>query len=653
MSSNPLNKEEDEIPEFIKKGLDNTWIRDLLEDPASRYPNRKGRSVTSGHYVRVKTTPIPDPKLVILSKEMSHSLGFTTKDTSSKEFLRFFSAHQTKSVSWATPYALSQGGHEVYRNCPYKNGTGYGDGRAASVGEIVAPDGQRWELQLKGAGPTPFCRGADGRAIFRSSIREFLASEAMFAMGVSTTRALSLIVSKTGTVRRPWYSDELRSHTSSGGIASLRRSPQIRSIANQLALRMGFGEPSDVLDAILALADKKSHPLLDAFPRGLHYQLKMITEQLIDSNPDPDVMRNEFVAITTRVAPSFLRIGHIEVHARRLNPSSPAASAWVLSESDARDSLERIVKHALVREFADVDDHKEPLSRRIVSMIRESGRRIAVMVANWLRVGYCQGNFNGDNCLIAGRTMDYGPFGFIERYERLWNMWSGGGPSYAFANQPKAAELNFGALVRALMPLLDDDPDAKSAAREAVDSFEARCADVVNDMWRKKMGLTKREIDSVELYERLDKLMEDSKADYTMFWRQLAEVVPRGDADADVDESALPKPLRNVFYAPLTDDTRGRWTNWLREWRDAIRKEGRDPSDVVASMKRTNPKFVPREFLLVDAYSRAERGDYSGVHELHELFKTPYAEGSAEQTRRFYRKSPSGSHLVGGTGFMT
>merc|ERR1719335_1594322 len=105
--------------------------------------------------------------------------------------------------AWATPYALAIMGQPHYDNCPFKNGNGYGDGRAISIGEVVAPSGQRWEMQLKGGGQTPFCRGADGRAVLRSSVREFLASEAMHHLGVGTTRALSLVVSQSETVRRP------------------------------------------------------------------------------------------------------------------------------------------------------------------------------------------------------------------------------------------------------------------------------------------------------------------------------------------------------------------------------------------------------------------------------------------------------------------
>ena len=90
------------------------------------------------------------------------NLGLTDADIKSKTFLNFFSADPKALPSlttWATPYALSQSGHRVYTNCPFGNGCGYGDGRAASIAEVIGSKGKRWECQLKGSGPTPFCRG--------------------------------------------------------------------------------------------------------------------------------------------------------------------------------------------------------------------------------------------------------------------------------------------------------------------------------------------------------------------------------------------------------------------------------------------------------------------------------------------------------------
>ena len=113
---------------------------------------------------------------------------------------------------WTTPYAVSVFGHPLVAD-PFGTGKGYGDGRAVTLGEFGAPshiDGRdtathTYELQLKGSGTTPFSRGADGRAVLRSSVREFVTQEAMHALGIDTTRGLSLIGSSTLSVRRPWY----------------------------------------------------------------------------------------------------------------------------------------------------------------------------------------------------------------------------------------------------------------------------------------------------------------------------------------------------------------------------------------------------------------------------------------------------------------
>ena len=201
---------------------DHSWTRHLTPDPETerRAPNRSSREVKSGHFVRVRPTPLRNPRVALYSAAMAANLGISEGDvTSSSRFAAFFSGDADAVPgmdTWATPYALSIMGKRQFQNCPFGNGNGYGDGRAVSVGEVIGTrsgDGgdveekRRWEMQLKGGGPTPFCRGADGRAVLRSSIREFLASEAMFHLGVDTTRALSLVVSEPpgDVVRRPWY----------------------------------------------------------------------------------------------------------------------------------------------------------------------------------------------------------------------------------------------------------------------------------------------------------------------------------------------------------------------------------------------------------------------------------------------------------------
>ena len=148
--------------------------------------------------MRVTPERLENPRLVLASESCARAIGFELDVNNPGDvFLRYFSG-DCEGVdglgTWATPYALSIMGSRMTSNCPFGNGNGYGDGRAISIGEMVNPvTGARHEMQLKGGGRTPFCRGADGRAVLRSSIREFLASEAMHALGVDTTRALSLI----------------------------------------------------------------------------------------------------------------------------------------------------------------------------------------------------------------------------------------------------------------------------------------------------------------------------------------------------------------------------------------------------------------------------------------------------------------------------
>jgi len=203
--------------EFAQRA-DYSLLNSLHGDPQATADGRdhRPRQVFSGHYVPVTPTAIPAPELVAHSPTLFHDLGLADDLTHDEDFLRLFSGDITvarepmRPFGWATGYALSIYGTEYIQQCPFKTGNGYGDGRAISVFEGLF-NGKRWEMQLKGGGPTPYCRGADGRAVLRSSVREFLAQEFMHALGVSTSRSLTLMMSRAETVRRPWYSPNSRS----------------------------------------------------------------------------------------------------------------------------------------------------------------------------------------------------------------------------------------------------------------------------------------------------------------------------------------------------------------------------------------------------------------------------------------------------------
>ena len=180
--------------------FDNRFVRDLPGDPEL---GRHVRQVHGACYSRVEPTPVRAPALLAWSPEVAGLLGIDEADVRSQHFADVFGGNAL--LPGMEPYAACYGGHQ------FGNWAGQlGDGRAITLGETINPQGQRWELQLKGAGPTPYSRRADGRAVLRSSIREFLCSEAMHHLGVPTTRALSLVGTGEQVVRDMFYDGRAR-----------------------------------------------------------------------------------------------------------------------------------------------------------------------------------------------------------------------------------------------------------------------------------------------------------------------------------------------------------------------------------------------------------------------------------------------------------
>ena len=173
---------------FTQTGLsalhfDNAFVRELPGDDETG-PRR--RQVHGALYSRIDPEPVAAPRLIAYAQEVASLLGISAQDVASARFAQVFGGNA--QLDGMQPYAANYGGHQ------FGNWAGQlGDGRAITLGETINAARERWELQLKGAGPTPYARSADGRAVLRSSVREFLCSEAMHHLGVPTTRALCLI----------------------------------------------------------------------------------------------------------------------------------------------------------------------------------------------------------------------------------------------------------------------------------------------------------------------------------------------------------------------------------------------------------------------------------------------------------------------------
>jgi uncharacterized protein YdiU (UPF0061 family) len=175
--------------------FDNRFLDDLPADPEL---SNTRRQVKKAAYSFVEPSKVSAPSMVSYSKEAADLLDLGEEDCQSAEFLSTFSGNSL--LEGMKPYAMCYGGHQ------FGNWAGQlGDGRAINLGEVVNKHGDYWAVQLKGAGPTPYSRTADGLAVLRSSIREFVCSEAMFHLGVPTTRALSLINTGEQVMRDMMY----------------------------------------------------------------------------------------------------------------------------------------------------------------------------------------------------------------------------------------------------------------------------------------------------------------------------------------------------------------------------------------------------------------------------------------------------------------
>ena len=578
---------------------DHSLLDALQADPQASADGQdhRPRQVFSGHYVPVTPTPLPEPEYVAHSSSLFEELGLSDELAHDPQFQRLFcgdisvAREPMRPYGWATGYALSIYGAEYIQQCPFGTGNGYGDGRAISVFEGLF-QGKRWEMQLKGGGPTPYCRGADGRAVLRSSVREFLAQELMHALGVPTSRSLTLYASRSETVRRPWYAPDSRSF-------------------------------------------------------------------------EPDILSDNPVAITTRVAPSFLRVGQVELFARRVRSQA---------HPGARNELQMIVAHLIERNYRAEIDPALKFSDQLVELAEQFRARLTALVADWMRVGYCQGNFNSDNCAAGGYTLDYGPFGFCELFDPRFQPWTGGGEHFCFFNQPLAAEANYQMFWSSLRPLLEGDSEALARLDQIREDFAEVMTRTIEAMWASKLGLSRYD---APLLNELLQLMLRSKVDYTILFRRLSEIpgqlaaqpepgASQPEPGASLPESLASPPealanlpeglvnlpealasLKQSFYLPSSEELDAQWSRWLERWCGEILRSG-DPRETSAAMKRVNPAITWREWLIAPAYQQAAAGDTALIQELQAVFRHPYDDLPAELAANYDRLKPREFFNAGG-----
>jgi len=261
---------------------------------------------------------------------------------------------------------------------------------------------------------------------------------------------------------------------------------------------------------------------------------------------------------------------------------------------------------------------------------------------DWQRVGFVHGVMNTDNMSILGLTIDYGPYGWLEGYEPGWtpNTTDRQNKRYQFGDQPQMVHWNLYQLANALYPLIE----ATEPLQEILNEFRDQYSLEYPKMMRGKLGLEKSIDTDNNLMADLEKNLQLTETDMTIFFRLLG--------DFSTDEQSTPDDfltlIHPAFYEAdsITKEIKGAWKTWATAYKERLKLE--DHSDAVRriAMNQVNPKYVLRNYMAQMAIDEATKGEYGLMKELFELLKQPYAE-QPEGEQWFARRPEWARNRVG------
>jgi len=339
-------------------------------------------------------------------------------------------------------------------------------------------------------------------------------------------------------------------------------------------------------------------------------------------------------AIVCRVAPSFLRLGHFEIHA----------------SEDEPDLLAKLFEYAVATHYPHIPANARD-EAAVLAFFDEVATRTARTIVGWQRVGFVHGVMNTDNLSILGLTIDYGPYGFLEPYEPDWtpNTTDAQRRRYRYGNQPSIAVWNLARFAESLLPLFAGGGSDERAAEQLTAAL-SRCAkgmlSDLSSMIGKKMGIDASPDDAPLIQEGLS-ILEGHAGDFTLFFRGLGDVAAMEGAGER--ERAL--ALDPVFYASRDDEKRAALAAWLRKLAARWAEDGRPGGARREAMHRENPAYVPRNWLAQEAIDAATAGDLAPLHRLLDVLKRPYE--TQEGAARFAEKRPAWAERKAGCAMLS
>ena len=452
-------------------------------------------------FSHLKPMGLPEPVLVSINPKAVYLLGLKTSELTQDWFLEWASGNQT--LTGSDPLAMVYSGHQFGGYSPQ-----LGDGRGLLLGEVVGPEG-KWDIHLKGAGSTPYSRFGDGRAVLRSSIREYLCSEAIHGLGIASTRALSLTMGK-----EPVYRESVES-----------------------------------------------------------------------------------AAMLIRLARSHVRFGSFEYFHHTQRP----------------DLVKKLADYVIEQYLPDIQGDSE----QYLSLFRHSVHSTAKLIAQWQAVGFAHGVMNTDNMSIIGETMDYGPFGFLDAYnpDFICNHSDTGG-RYSFKRQPMIGLWNCNALANALTSLIPVE-----ALKQILEEYELLFLKTLLELHCQKLGLYEQHSDNQSLIDSLLESLAENQVDYSIFFRNLCYFDDKAFDENSSENDTSYTNLRDLFL------NREAFDSWAKKYRDRLGKENTKTADRKASMLKTNPKYIFRNYMAEIAIRKAEdEQDYSEIDRLLTLLQSPFDE---------------------------
>uniref|UniRef100_A0A3Q3KPN4 Selenoprotein O n=1 Tax=Mastacembelus armatus TaxID=205130 RepID=A0A3Q3KPN4_9TELE len=568
------------------------------------------RQVKGACFSRVKPQPLTSPRFVAVSPEALALLGLDGEEVMDDPLGPAYLSG-SEIMPGSEPAAHCYCGHQFGQFAGQ-----LGDGAACYLGEVKVPPGQdpellrenpsgRWEIQVKGAGLTPYSRQADGRKVLRSSIREFLCSEAMFFLGVPTTRAGSVVTSDSTVMRDVYYS----------------------------------------------------------------------------GNP-----RHEKCSVVLRIAPTFLRFGSFEIFKKADEFTGRQGPSYGLDEIRGQ-----MMDYVIEMFYPEIQQNYPDRVERNVAFFREVMLRTARLVAQWQCVGFCHGVLNTDNMSILGLTLDYGPYGFMDRFDPdfICNASDNSG-RYSYQAQPAICRWNLVKLAEALAPELPPDR-AKAVMDEYLDLYN----DFYLENMRKKLGLLrKKEPEDEILITELLRTMHNTGADFTTTFRSLSQIFCSTEGESVGEEDSVKqaidllleqcasleelraankptmdprelamllsmaqsnpalfqmisdrmtiarqlerlsrlKDLMETSQEELKTKQADEWSCWITQYRKRLAHELEGQSDVqavqeerVRVMDSTNPRVVLRNYIAQNAIEAAENGDFSEVERVLKVLEKPFS----------------------------